>query len=175
MKKLKTFTLLILAVLTLQGCCWYGDCNDDIGDDIIEPFQSAYEPVYMSREDFEASITVADPSSVETAGKIYVIGQFLFINDVLKGFHVYNNQNPSSPNNLSFLNAPGSTDLSIKNDIYYINQATDLVAVRFNPLNGNPEVTKRIRNVFPPLTSPDGFIDTQTNENQVVVNWIIRN
>ena len=75
----------------------------------------------------------------------------------------------------SLLNAPGATDLAIRNNVAYLNQATDLVALTFNFSNNSVEVTKRVANAFPELISPDGWYAYDVPENSVVVGWKLKN
>ena len=52
----------------------------------------------------------------------------------------------------------------------YINQATDLVVLTFDFSTLTAVVSKRIKNVFPELQSPDGKLFYE--EGKVVINWI---
>lgn len=170
--KIKThLILLIFAVTFLQSCCWYGDCNGN--DDIPPPFaESEYEPVFMERPEFESSVLLSSAKPVVNAGKIYVIESYLFINEKNEGFHVFNNKNPSSPSAIYFIESPGATDLAIRDNVFFINQATDLIAVQVNLETGGLNVSKRIKNTFPEMLSPDGFYPNSMPQNSVVVNWI---
>ena len=58
--------------------------------------------------------------------------------------------------------------------MYYINQAVDLIAVVYNKDEGNLTVTKRIRNVFPPKITPDGFF-VNTPADSIVVDFELIN
>lgn len=163
--------LFIVAVTTLQSCCWSGDCNGT--DDIPTPsFESQYDPVFVERSVFESSVVLSPAKPVVNAGKIYVIEPYLFINEKNKGFHVFNNENPSSPSPIYFIASPGATDLAIRENVFYINQATDLIAVQVDLATGGLNVSKRIKNTFPEMLSPDGFYPINIPLNNVVVNWI---
>ncbi|PHR12797.1 MAG: hypothetical protein COA40_07945 [Aequorivita sp.] len=170
--KIKThLILLIIGVTVLQSCCWYGDCNE--GDDIPPILvESDYEPVFMERPTFESSVVLSPAKPVVNAGKIYVIDTFLFINEKNEGFHIFNNENPSSPSPIYFIESPGATDLAIRENVFYINQATDLIAVQVDLAAGGLNVSKRIRNTFPEMLSPDGFYPNDIPQNNIVVNWI---
>ncbi|MDN3723715.1 hypothetical protein QRD02_04925 [Aequorivita sp. SDUM287046] len=171
MKLTTKLILLFIAVTTLQSCCWHGDCNgsDDLPAPIIE---SQFEPVYMERPAFESSVNLSSAKPVVDAGKIYVIADYLFINEKNEGFHVYNNENPSNPTPIYFIESPGATDLAIRENVCYINQATDLIAIEINLETGLLNLSKRIKNTFPVMLSPDGFYPVDIPQNSVVVNWI---
>ncbi|TMM53210.1 hypothetical protein FEE95_19270 [Maribacter algarum] len=171
--KNQKFLYVVLICIALQSCCLPPfDCNDDF----VEPFSgSNYEPVFLNRTDFEKSVSVKNSLAIGTSGKIYVKDNLLFINELNKGFHVYDNADPANPKAIKFLEAPGSTDLAIRRDMIYINQATDLIAVEYNSETNTANLTKRIPNTFPQLRSPDGFDAYDVPENSVVVDWKLKN
>ena len=111
----------------------------------------------MERATFEASVVLEEARTIVQSGKIYAFNNLLFVNEVNEGFHIFDNENPENPQSIAFIKAPGATDLAIKNDVYYVNQAVDLIAVTYNKDASELVVTKRIPNVFPEKISPDGF------------------
>lgn len=169
---MKNFSKLgLVIVLLLQSCWWY---SDDI-DDTIEPFDySQYEPVYLSREMLENSIALENPKPIYSSGKIYIKENLLFINEVREGFHVFDNSNPQNPIKIKFISVPGATDLAIRNNALYINQATDLIAAQLSPDLSTISVTKRVKETFPELISPDGYYPYDVPENSIVVNWNLK-
>jgi len=170
MKNLKLL-FAVLICLAMTNCCLPPfECNDDF----VEP-SSRYEPVFLNRIDFEKSVLLKNSLSMGTTGKIYVKDNLLFVNELRKGFHVYDNSDPANPRSIKFLEAPGSTDLAIQDNIIYINQATDLIAVEYNPATNTASLTKRIANTFPELRSPDGEYAYDIPENSVVIDWKLRN
>lgn len=171
MKRIQILLILLVTFASLQSCCYLGDCNDD---DIGDPFfiETEYTPVIMDRTEFENSVELLPVRPIVNTGKIYAFGNLLFVNETYEGFHVILNSNPSNPIPLNFIKSPGATDISVRNGVYYINQAVDLIAISYDDENAGFTVSKRIRNVFPSLRSPDGFYQF-TSENQIVVNWIL--
>lgn len=166
MKNLKKlyFILPFLALMLLQSCWFYSGERE-----YQEPYVSPYAPSIMSREELENSIQLFTPRIMIKPGKIYVKDSYIFITDENQGFHIYDNSNPNNPQLTGFLSVPGATDMAIKNNTIYINQAVDLVAV--NLTNNDVVVQKRIRNTFPQKVSPDGW-QHQVGENEIIVNWI---
>lgn len=171
MKNKFKLLLFLFAITALQSCCWNGDC-DETDDFPVSMVESQYDAVFMERSTFESSVVLSPAEPVINAGKIYVIGTYLFINEKNKGFHVFNNENPASPSPIYFIASPGATDLAIRNNVFFINQATDLIAVQVDLENGGINVSKRIKNTFPEMLSPDGFYAFNIPQNNVVVNWI---
>jgi len=170
---MKTKNILITTLITLLfwSCLPFGNNDDDI---IEQPYpESQYEPIILSRSDFESTTLFLPARSISNSGKIYVKDQYLFVNEVNEGFHVFNNSNPETPENIGFIKVPASTDLSIKNDILYVNNATDLIALRPDFDTETIEITKRIPNVFPDALrwSPDGFYYYDLTDDQVIIGW----
>ena len=162
--KLLLYSITLVSTFSLQSCFY--NYHDD--DDFTTPNYSQYEPVILSREQLQNSIKMSAPKSMIKAGKIYVKDNFIFITDENKGFHIYNNTNPNAPQLTGFLEVPGATDMAIKNNTIYINQAVDLVAVSLN--NNQVTVQKRIENTFPQKISPDGW-NHYAGENEIIVDW----
>ena len=164
---------LIVAVLSLQSCCFYGGCDDDF---ITDPdFQSAYEPVYLDRTVFEESVELLAPRDIVNSGKIYVYNKLLLVNEKNEGFHVIDNANPSNPQPLGFVAVPGSSDVAIKEDVLYINQAVDLIAITIDIQSQQLTLTKRVQDIFPVLSSPEGFYPYDVPENTIVIDWQLIN
>lgn len=161
MKKL----IIIIFCLILTSCIF-----DNWGETTIDPLWSRFDPVTMSVAEFENSIEIQDKTTVVESSKIYIIGDYIFVNDKRTGFHIFDNTDQANPIKKKFLKIPGATDIAIRNNTLYINQATDLVVLSLDFATFNLEVKKRLKNVFPELKSPDG--DYFSEENKVVVNWI---
>jgi hypothetical protein len=160
------FFLSILFSALFTGC-WY------VPDDPIIIEESKYEPIIMSRTDFENAISISNSKEVLEAGKIYVIDDYLYLNDKNKGFHIINNETPEQPLKERFLEIPGATDVAIRNNTLYINQATDLIVLTLNINSGEVQVKKRLKDVFPQMMSPDGFL-ANVKADKVIVDWKLK-
>ena len=137
--KLWLWLILPLSGFGLTAC--HDKCNSTIT-------YKAYEPVYMLREDLRTSVASQPAKVLDTPGKIYVKGSFLFVNEINKGIHIIDNSNPAAPQIISFINIPGNMDLAVRNDILYADSYIDLVALDIS----NPRdirIVKRLENVFP--------------------------
>ena len=152
--------------------CWLNTGEDD--DNMVEPFPiSSYNPVIVKRQVLETSTIFQEPQTIINFGKIYVKDNFLFNNEKNQGFHIFNNSNPENPENIGFLKVLGSTDLAIKNDIIYVNNATDLIAIQTNMESNTIEITKRIPNTFPQMFSHEGFQYMNLEEDDIIVDWTL--
>lgn len=158
--------IIVIFCLILTGCFF-----DDWGEEItsVEPL-SRFEPVTLTRAAFENSIEIQDAKPVIESSKIYIIGNYIFVNDKRTGFHIFDNTDPTNPIKKNFLKIPGATDIAIRNHTLYINQATDLVVLTIDYNTSQVAIKNRLKNVFPELHSPDG--DVFYDKEKVVVNWI---
>ena len=105
--------------------------------------------------------------ALESPGKIYIYGDYLFINEINKGVHVIDNSNPSNPVNKSFINIPGNVDIAVKGNILFADIYTDLLTLDIsNPLA--TRVTSVTSNVFPERRYGNGFI---ADNSQYIVGW----
>ena len=104
-------------------------------------------PVYLSLENLRSGFAVEDNKSLKVPGKIYVYGNLLFINESFDGVHVVDNSNPSSPKFLKYIRIPGSSDISVVNNVLMANSGPDLLSVSINDLS-NIKLLHREENVF---------------------------
>ncbi|MEW4924179.1 hypothetical protein [Algibacter sp. 2305UL17-15] len=168
MTNLKNKAVILLSAFLLSSCIYFGGPDDEF------EYNSKYEPVLVKRENFSSSVELLSPQTQKLMGKIYVKDNYLFISEPHKGFHIYDNSNPSSPIKLKFLKVLGSSDVSIKSDVLYINNAVDLIALTFKNDFSGVTVTKRVENVFPEMVSPDGYYAIKSSD-EVVVDWKLKN
>jgi len=144
-------------------------------DKFTEQYQSL-EPIYMGYKEFRESVKVVSQQDLVKPGKIYAIGTYLFINERMKGIHVYNNTNPASPQYVGFINIPGNIDIVVKDNVMYADSYIDLVAIDIT----NPAQAKevgRIKSIFPysvPSYDQTGYRTGQVDDTKgVVVDWKI--
>ena len=126
-----------------------------------------FVPVYKTANEVRANIKSNAPKAVVNPGKIYIKGDYIFLNELNKGIHVIDNSNPASPNNVAFIDLPGNVDIIIKNNTLYADFYTDLVAMDVsNPLN--VLVKKFVNNVFPERY----YYGYQADSTKVIVDWV---
>ncbi|SKB74975.1 Uncharacterized conserved protein [Daejeonella lutea] len=105
-------------------------------------------PFYLSVSDLrKQAISMDKPHEMSVPGKIYIYGNYLFINEVTKGIHVIDNTDPASPRFLNFINIPGNIDLAVNTNILYADSYVDLLAFDIS----NPtkiSLVNRVENVF---------------------------
>jgi hypothetical protein len=108
------------------------------------------------------------PRTLEHPGKFFVLGKYIFLNELDKGIHVIDNSNPSSPRNMAFIDLPGNIDLAVKGNTLYADSYTDMVTLDVtDPLH--VQVKKFTDDAFPNRRYENGFT---ADTNLVIVDWI---
>jgi hypothetical protein len=134
----------------------------------------AYVPIYALPNEIEQIATQA-PTPTINAGKIYAYGNYIFQNDLYKGYHIINNTNPANAQKIAFLKVPFSTEIAIKGGYLYCNNVSDLLVFDIsNP--ANPVLTKRVKNAFPLIEQnyppiSNVYFECVDNTKGVVIGW----
>lgn len=115
-----------------------------------------YKPIFMLRSEMEQNVKLNPSIEINNPGKIYLKDQFILINEKYRGVHVIDNSIPDAPKNVAFITIDGCIDMSVKGNVLYADNAVDLIAIRLDDSLKEIEITKRIKNVFPELLSPEG-------------------
>lgn len=161
--KLPYFLLLALLSLLLLGACGIG----------VDNRFTAYDPIYMNKNELKNSVFFSTSSvELQDAGKIYTKGNLLFVNEKYKGVHIFNNQNPATPQKIGFIYIAGNVDIAIKGNTLYADNTTDLVVLDLSGLPTTVKVLNRKENVFPEMNiTPDGFPFAKQFNDKVVMGW----
>lgn len=166
MNQIKQISLIILLSMA------FFRCQDKITKEIT---YMANVPVYMSNEEFKTAIKKTGQQELNNPGKIYIKDKYLFVNEINKGIHVYNNSDPSAPAYVCFINIPGNVDMAIKGDLLYVDSYIDLVVIDIADPS-SPEEVDRYPNAFPNIypeydyNYPIALLDP---EKGIVVDWKI--
>lgn len=125
-------------------------------------------PVYKTRAEVYGAMNSNPATEVTSAGKIYIKGQFIYLNEIDRGVHIIDNSNPSNPKPVAFLGIPGNRDMAVKDNILYADMYGDLLAIDItNPRQTN--VTKEIPGFFQMrIYENPAYI----NNSLVLVDWI---
>jgi hypothetical protein len=127
--------VIALATLLLVGCRWL---------DLI----TYYEPEYLTYEDLRRSIVPEEPRDMTETGKIYVSGNYVFVNEYHEGIHVVDTSDLDNPVNVWFVPIPGNVDVAVKGSTMYADSYVDLVALDISDPLDVVEVG-RLTDVFP--------------------------
>lgn len=154
---------LLLLILTLTAF----SCKDK-----YEETYMVNAPVYMSYDELRTPLNVKSAQEIIQPGKLYFKDKVIYVNEYMEGIHVIDNQNPSKPNVIKFIEIPGNVDLAIKGNILYADSYVDLVAIDISNLDDIKEVA-RIENAFPYMLPEysDGITEEVSEEKGIVVGW----
>ena len=161
MKKILLFSVIILA---FTGCIRNNE----------EPYYSSkkYRPIYVSRADIE-KVVFTTPQALKTPGKIYIKDGYLFVNEVNKGVHIFNNKDPKNPQKIAFIQIPGNIDIAIRGAILYADNYTDLLSIDVtNPTEA--KLLNRMKDIFPNQEFPPytGIsFECVNNSKGTVIGW----
>lgn len=126
-----------------------------------------YLPVYKTSPEVRDNIKSNPSQPIEKAGKLYIKGQYIFLNEIDKGIHIIDNSNPSQPQQVAFITIPGNMDLAVKGNTLYADLYTDLVAIDIS--NPRSVVLKKVvEGVFPHRYYNGNFIPDST---KVIASW----
>ena len=161
---------LLLAPVALAVIFLFSGCEPVEEEAVSEAF--GYKPVYGSQESL--AITLSDPTPVNEPGKIYEYEGHLFVNEINKGIHIFDNSNPSVPLPVAFLKIHGNTEMAISNNILYANHLGSIVAIDLKDLNSIETLASL------PLQTSDGgvlppkgyYFECIDAQKGVVLNWV---
>ena len=142
MKTKKFFLTAPLLIITLMSIV---SCKDS---SIEYRKYMANVPQYMSYSDMRKSVKSTAAYPIQSSGKIYIKDNYLFVNEKYKGIHVFDNSNPASPVNLTFIDIPGNVDLAVRGNFLYADNYVDLVVIDISNISQPVEVS-RIKDIFP--------------------------
>ncbi len=112
-------------------------------------YEGCHEPIYLSYEKLRGNYpAIKEPREIEKAGKIYVYGETLLINEKNKGIHVVDNSDRTNPTNKHFIEIPGNIDLAVKDGYLYVDSYVDLIVLNINDFDNITKIHRRDE-VFP--------------------------
>jgi hypothetical protein len=137
-----------------------------------------YKPVLMDRSSLERSILWKPATDIKIPGKIYFKDNYILVSERYLGVHLIDNTDPKNPVKKGYISVPGCVDMAMKDNILYVDNAVDLVAIDISQIaTGQIAVKKRVKDTFPELMPPDGlsipykYSTENRPKNSVIVNW----
>jgi hypothetical protein len=156
MKKVSAAILLITSFL-LQSC---------LKDKITHTY-TILTPVYKSKDEVYANLKSNAPEKIKSPGKIFLYGNYIFLNEIDKGVHIIDNTDPKNPIPKAFIDIPGNVDIAVKGNVLYADMYQDLLAIDVsNPLKA--KLLKTIPNIFPERSYTNGFV---ADKSRIIVGW----
>lgn len=142
---MKKLMLLLLPLLALWSC------EEKVTQMVTYTIN---EPVFMSADDFRASLKVSHaPHAITGIGKMAYYEGYLYMSEPGKGIHVIDNRNPAQPEVVGYIELLGNADLAIRDNKLYADSYIDLVWFDVsNP--ATPSLSGRLEKVFPAALPP---------------------
>jgi hypothetical protein len=128
---------------------------------------TVYTPVYTARSAALAAINGNPAQGIDSAGKIYVKGSYIFVSDINKGVHVIDNRNPGSPVQVAFISIPGNQDIAIKDNTLYADMYDALLAIDISDVR-HVKVTHQLEHLFTMRQNVNGYAITR---DSVITGW----
>lgn len=158
----KHFSLLTIFITTVI----FSSCLKDVG----KRSYKVYTPITAQTATLRSQVKSMLPVNVTNAGKLFIIGNYIFLNEKNKGIHVIDNTNPASPINKSFINIPGCYDMAVIDNTLYADCYTDLLTLDISDVN-NIVLKNYFDDIFSDKRNINGYV---TNAGTVVVDWIVK-
>ncbi len=151
--KSKIFIIGLLAAILLQSCT---------KEKCTHTYEGVtYKPVYAPMRSLR-TINIQPAKAITSNGKIFIKGNYIFLNEVDKGFHIIDNTNPAAPQRIAFVSIPGNLDMIAKDNFLLVDNYVDLLTFDIsNPTN--IQLVKRTENALPNRQYNYGFADNATN------------
>lgn len=128
-----------------------------------------YRPVFKTKDEVRDNIKSSAALPIKNPGKIYVKGNYVFLNDIDKGIHVIDYSNPANPVNKAFVAIPGCRDIAVKDNYMYADCYTDLVTIDIADAN-NVVLKNYISGVFPNRYYWGGYVGVDTG--RIIIDWV---
>lgn len=138
---MKTLKLLLF----LFAATFFISCNED--DASSTDTAKFAVPVIKSVQELRTSISVTGPKQTNSDGKIYIAQNLLFYIAQESGIHIFDNSNPTSPQNIAFINLGGVHDISVKGNYLFADNFMDLVVFDLSNITSITQV-QTVENVF---------------------------
>ena len=94
-------SLSTLLTITMMSGCLRDECT-------TERTFVRYEPIFKPLSEIRTDIKAESPRDLKAPGKIYALGNYLFINEKQEGIHVIDNTDPANPQKITFWSIPGN-------------------------------------------------------------------
>jgi hypothetical protein len=104
-------------------------------------------PIVKSLTGIRDGVSISAARQTNSDGKIYVSEDYVFYIAKEEGVHIFNNQDPANPVNMSFINIDGVHDIAVKGHYLYADNFIDLLVFDIADIN-NITLVKTIQNAI---------------------------
>jgi len=151
--RIKLASLLMVSATFATGTSEYENPDNshcvetDVNGVCVDRITRA-SPVYMSYADLRSAVKITEPRALTSVARIYLYKNFLFANEMNEGIHIIDNTVPTSPERIGFIEIPGNTEISIREDNLYADSYIDLVTIDVSDVNNITEIARQ-QDIFP--------------------------
>lgn len=149
-----------LLLLISIACLCFNSCLKDT----TTKHYVYFKPVYKPKEEVKAAMKTGPAQDIQHPGKLFVKGNYIFLNELDKGVHIIDYSNPHDPKNIAFVAIPGNEDIAVEGDYLYADLYADLVTFNIT----NPTDIKLVD------TDEGAFPERYylIGSDQIIVDWI---
>ncbi len=138
LKSQKFYFLILISFL-------FSACTKDKGT--ITMTYNKGTAVYGDLNEVRSLPLLSAPRAIDNPGKIFIGEDFILIGEENEGIHVYDNTNPSSPVNVSFIQLPFTKEFYVDNDVVYAESHYDFLKIDLSNIS-MPTVIDRVEFAF---------------------------
>lgn len=164
MKKSTAFAAALLPAIACSIIL--AACTKDRGFSVVK----IYTPVYKPAAEVRAAIKTGSPEAITNAGKLFLWGNYMLLNEVNKGIHIIDNSNPKAPVNKAFISIPGNLDIMVKGNTLYADCYNDLLVIDVANMQ-NVQCKTFFHNTFP---DRQYVLNSMVPDGQIIVDWKVR-
>ncbi len=154
MKKLLSNKFKSSLFISLCFSVLFTSCYKDKGSVTMTYYKGA--AIYGNVETLRNTPLISSAETIENPGKIFIGEDFILIGEEHKGIHVFDNSNPNSPVNVSFLDIPFSKEFFVEDNVIYAESHYDFLKIDISNIY-SPSILFRYENTFgSPLLNNSG-------------------
>lgn len=133
--------IFIGLIFILNACCGDGDCW-------TRPNVDCEKYTFLSDKEIENSVEVQKAKEIGKAGKIYIYGDILLVNEANKGIHIIDNTDKKKPISKAFIKILGNIDMAVKDGYLYADTFSDLLVFDIRNIEKIVMITRK-KSIFP--------------------------
>ncbi len=155
--KVAQIPLLMMIAFVFNGCV----------KDTAWQHYTIYRPLYKTLVQVQTELKSSAPVAIKEPGKLFTIGNYIFLNEKYKGIHIIDNSNPATPVNKAFIPIPGNEDVAVYGNTLYADCFTNLFTIDItNPMQAT--LTKTTAGIFPDRGFVNGFA---VDSAHIIYDW----
>jgi len=138
--------------------------------------EQGLKPIYVSPDDFSLIFSESPKESVDQ-GSSFEIDGYIYINEVFKGIHVFDNSDPANVSKVFFWNIPGNSEFTVDGDFLYADNSRHLLTINISD-PANIKVVSHLEDFYTPDMANNNFppdyqgrFECVEFEKGIVVDW----